>query len=144
MTIRVQVEGTDELKAALRALGDRVHDEVSKVVIGTALEMQADVVQRINRPGTGRTYRKRNPTRVHTASAPGQPPATDTGRLANSIEFDKVSELTATVGSNLIYAKYLEYGTRRMAARPFFGPATEEARIKFQQRMERVVQRAMK
>lgn len=56
-------------------------------------------------------------------SAPGEFPHADTGRLRNSI-FEDVDEkeLTGTVGTNLKYGLWLEYGTR--------GPRTITARGK--------------
>jgi HK97 gp10 family phage protein len=60
----------------------------------------------------------------------------DTGRLASSIEFDQIAPLTATVGSNIVYAVHLEYGTRKMAPRPFFRPAVEKMRPEFNKRLE--------
>jgi HK97 gp10 family phage protein len=50
----------------------------------------------------------------------GEPPHKETGRLRASIshEVDK-SEIKARVGTNVTYGKFLELGTRFMAARPF-------------------------
>lgn len=60
-------------------------------------------------------------------SAPGSPPAVQTGRLKGSITHYKLkdSEQWTVVagGDQAPYAKYLEYGTRKMAARPFMRPA---------------------
>ena len=145
MTVSISLSGSKELQAALRKAGDDVRREVSDVVLGTAIELRADVVQSIQRgPASGRTYKKSNPTRVHTASAPGQPPMSDTGRLANSVTFDRVGDLTASVGSTLAYAVHLEYGTSRMAARPFFRPAVEKMRPKFLSKLESAISGATK
>lgn len=66
----------------------------------------------------------------HQASAPGQPPATDTGRLLASIHHILEGEgqhTVAHVGSDVNYALFLELGTRYMAARPFLRPALYSA-----------------
>ena len=140
MTVTLRLEGSAELQAALRQASGEIKQAVSRAVVGTALELQGNIKTSIARgPASGRTYEKYNPRRTHTASAPGQPPMTDTGRLVNSIEFDKIGDLTATVGSKLAYAPYLEYGTSRMAARPFFRPAIEEIRPKYMTRLERAL-----
>lgn len=140
MIMRIKLEGTKAMQAALRDMSDDVRDAVSTAVIGTAMELEGDVKQRIQRgPASGRIYQKYNPRRTHRASAPGQAPATDTGRLASSITFDKRGELTATVGSFLPYAMYLEYGTSRIAARPFFRPAVEAIRQTFDRRLEAAI-----
>jgi len=62
-------------------------------------------------------------------SRPGEPPRRRTGRLSGSIahEVDR-DRLRARVGTNLVYAKFLELGTCRMAARPFLRPALENTR----------------
>ncbi len=41
-----------------------------------------------------------------------------------------MSTLTVRVGSNVEYAKYLELGTRRMAARPWLRPALAQSKAK--------------
>lgn len=72
----------------------------------------------INSPRTGRVYRRGGVT--HKASAPGEPPAPDTGYLLNSIrtEYD-TAELLGRVIFGANYAQHLEYGTVKMARRPY-------------------------
>lgn len=74
----------------------------------------------LNRPGTGKTYGKRQ------ASAPGQPPAPDTGNLRANTNADPSvrqdgEDFVGRVVANAAYAEALEKGTERMAARPFLG-----------------------
>ncbi len=78
-----------------------------------------------NPPKTGRIYRRRGKT--HQASAPGQPPATDTGSLASRsrTEYD-AAEIKGTAIWSVTYARPLEFGTARMAARPFARPSLAE------------------
>lgn len=78
-------------------------------------------------PHTGRIYRRRGVT--HQASAPGEPPAVDTGRHINSIttEYDQ-AQLAGTVVFRAKYAAALEYGTSRMAPRPYARPALANMR----------------
>jgi HK97 gp10 family phage protein len=93
------------------------------------LVVQAEARQLILKgPKTGRIYVRRGRIR-HRASAPGQPPASDTGTLVRSIVMDvDATKLTVSVGSNVKYAPYLELGTRRMKARPFLSLALENKR----------------
>ena len=80
-------------------------------------------IKRSFKPGTGAEYPRGG--KIHRASAPGQPPAVDTGRLRASITHEMQTEgqrVTARVGTNVEYAKELEFGTRRIAARPFLRP----------------------
>lgn len=143
MTVTIRLEGSEQLQRQLRRLAGDLREEAGRTVLATAIEMRADIVTSIQRgPASGVTYKKSNPTRTHTASAPGQAPMSDTGRLANSITFDRVGDLTATVGSNLNYAPWLEYGTSRMAARPFFRPAVERMRPIYIGKLEDIIRRA--
>lgn len=150
MSLSIRLEGSQDLQTALRRMSDDIKDAVGKEVVATAVELRSDVVKSIQRgPASGRTYKKSNPTRTHTASAPGEPPMSDTGRLANSIEFDKVGPLTATVGSNLDYALWLEYGTASMnfaggvgGPRPFMRPAVERIKPLFIGRLEGIIKGA--
>lgn len=66
-------------------------------------------------------------------SAPGQPPHVDTGKLKGSLKMivRKRGERTrANVGTDLPEGYWLEFGTSRMAARPWLLPAFEEASIR--------------
>src|SRR5690606_13083646 len=59
----------------------------------------------------GRLYRRRGGpgfTRSHRASARGQRPAIDTGRLLNSIQDKRLSETSVQVAAGGEYAKYLQ------------------------------------
>jgi len=51
----------------------------------------------------------------------------DTGRLRSSISRD-VQKDEATVGTNVNYAQFVEYGTKRMKAQPFMRPAVDKNR----------------
>lgn len=53
----------------------------------------------------------------------------DTGRLRSSITWSLEQDgrgLYALVGTNVVYAAYVEFGTRFMAAQPFLRPALRE------------------
>lgn len=60
----------------------------------------------------------------HVPSKPGDPPSNDTGVLARNIETIQIAPLKVEVSSNAPYSAHLEYGTSKMKARPFMGPAT--------------------
>lgn len=49
----------------------------------------------------------------------------DTGNLKNSIS-SEIDGLTAEVSASTSYSDYVEYGTSRMAAQPYMGPAFDE------------------
>lgn len=64
----------------------------------------------------------------HVPSRPGEPPNQDTGVLANNIETVLVAPLRVEVSSNAPYAAALEYGTSKMAERPYMRPAVAKKR----------------
>jgi HK97 gp10 family phage protein len=83
--------------------------------------------------GGGRTYGN------HTASAAGQPPNTDTGFLVSNIVLDKDNDgMGADVESRADYSIHLEFGTRKMQARPFMQPALESQRAKIKALFKRL------
>lgn len=59
--------------------------------------------------------------------------------LANNIETVNKRPGVVEVSSNAFYSKYLEYGTSKMAARPFMRPA----RDKMEKPVRRFVQRGI-
>lgn len=67
----------------------------------------------------------------HAPSLPGQPPNADTRHLDANIETTikaDASNPTVEVTSKATYAAALEFGTSKMAARPYMRPATEKNR----------------
>jgi HK97 gp10 family phage protein len=64
----------------------------------------------------------------HVPSAPGQPPNEDTGHLRTNIDVTQPTPLRVEIASNARYSAALEYGTSKMAARPFMGPAVRAKR----------------
>jgi HK97 gp10 family phage protein len=70
----------------------------------------------------------------------------DTGRLRGSITTDfKPSETNpeAEVGTNVEYADYVEYGTYKMAAKPYLNPAYDKHIEKFENQVSRIIRRLL-
>jgi HK97 gp10 family phage protein len=59
----------------------------------------------------------------HVPSKPGEPPNEDTGTLRRGIVVTQVAPLRVRISSTAPYSAFLEFGTSKMAARPFMGPA---------------------
>lgn len=62
----------------------------------------------------------------HVVSLPGAAPNADTHRLDRSAETNETGRLEVTVSVNAEYASPLEFGTSKMAARPFLRPARDK------------------
>jgi HK97 gp10 family phage protein len=138
------LSGSKEFQKALQSFGAQARQELAGIVRGTAQNVRSHAVRSIQR-GTksGTVYKKTNPKRTHTASAPGEAPATDTGRLASSMSAN-IDGLRAEVSANTNYAAELEFGTQRMQPRPFMLPAIEKERPAWNRRLETLVEKVAK
>lgn len=125
---------TDALKKQIaKRLTTEAENEIKVRLFSSANLVEAEAKQSIQRGvKSGRIYKRRSI--VHQASAPGEPPASDTGFLVSNITKTAVeksgTELSISVESKAPYSKFLEFGTRKMSARPFLQPALEKNRNK--------------
>lgn len=99
---------------------------VRPALADTGIEIVNEVRQSMasTRRDSSRMYRRGR--KIHVASAPGSPPAPDTGRLTSSYGFRLsrgAKQWHLDVGTNVAYAAHLEFGTSVMEARPHLRPA---------------------
>jgi len=103
---------------------------MAKALTQAAAVIQTEAKEQLSRQGRGRLH----PGLKHRSSAPGDPPAVQTGALRNSVVIDKarVKDLRnpqASVGTGLVFdngnnqGATLEFGTRHIAPRPWMRPA---------------------
>ncbi len=59
-----------------------------------------------------------------------------TGNLKNSIQAHMTGSTSAEVATGVEYAIYVEFGTRKMSARPYLTPAAEKVRSSFIQALQ--------
>jgi HK97 gp10 family phage protein len=117
---------TAEIEARIRA------GAMAGVANGAQLVHDEAVRTMMHDPKSGRHY-SGNPNR---SSAPGESPARQTGRLISMIETRyEVPRLAAIVNAGASYAPGLEFGTEKMAPRPFMRPSL----IKMRQQIEDAV-----
>ncbi len=102
--------------AKLVAVGRVMPKVMTGIVMGVAFEGEAKAKHLMNTSPPGRQYGN------HTASQPGYAPNVDTGILRNSIQAVATGTTAAAVVARAPYAVHLEFGTSKMAARPFFAP----------------------
>ena len=104
-----------------RMAGPEMKQKLSQALydIGDAVKVEAQISIT-----TGATSAKGQ----HKPSAPGTPPNNDTAVLANNIEAALVRPLKVEVSSNAPYAAALEFGTSKMAERPYMRPAVAKVR----------------
>jgi HK97 gp10 family phage protein len=118
---------------------DKFGSELDKVIKRIALDIRNTAVKGISQgERSGRIYRRRGIT--HQASASGEYPKTDTGRLVNSIRTD-FRYLEADIGSDVNYSQYLENGTRNMKPRPWLQPSFDANKDKWLDGIQLVLKR---
>lgn len=144
MEFEFKVEGLDKLDRALKGVPELVAKELDVALFAAAKHVEAEAKKSIaSGEKTGRVYKRRTVT--HRASAPGEAPASDTGRLVNSITAypPQKGESTVVAGRGTVkYASMLEFGTSRMAARPFLFPALEKSKDWIRERLNKAVRTA--
>lgn len=128
----VKITGAAEHKAHLRALaGPEMVQQVGAALFVGGQRLQVAAQLSITQGAVS--------GKGHVPSAPGEPPKNDTGLLANSIETVQVVPLKVEVSSNAPYSRALEYGTSKMAERPFMRPALKKTQPEVQQLIKRAV-----
>jgi HK97 gp10 family phage protein len=117
----------EAIKTALQKTGDQISKKLVKA-LSTGKR-------------TGRVYMRRG--RKHRSSAAGEIPAKDTGRLAKSVKYN-VGNKFVRIGETAPYAKHLEYGTSRMAARPHLAVTVEANRKILEEQLNEQIKKAFK
>lgn len=118
-----------ELKRNLNEVVKKINDVAGQRMAEACIHVQNKTKEKLSGNRSGRQYRVPGTKTNYTASAPGEPPASMTGQLRNNIHFQiqgKGKEVIGLVGSTLDKAPMLEFGTRKMAARPFLKPTFDE------------------
>lgn len=118
MSLKVTVD-----TAGLRRLIAEEPRRVDTWLRGVAEQMVGDVKLSFGSGPGGRTYKRGR--KYHVASSPGHAPNVDTGTLRASIKQQPAGHLTYRISDGVEYGVHLEYGTSRMAARPFMTPVFE-------------------
>ena len=68
----------------------------------------------------------------------------DTGALRSSIEVVRSDTSSAQIGTKIRYSTFQEYGTAKMRASPFMGPALDAETPAFYADLERIVREAVR
>jgi HK97 gp10 family phage protein len=140
MNLSVQIEGLDRIGNATQAVRDSVAREIQVALKASGERVRGEAIKSILEGNkSGKIYRRGSVT--HKASAPGEAPANDTGRLASSIiSIQNKDESLVIAGRGQVkYAAFLEFGTERMAERPFMLPALEKSRNWIKERLNKAV-----
>jgi len=136
------MSGGIELKISnLKEFNEKLNKKLQNNKVLSLVKLATIMVEKtaqesIKAGGTGKLYQKYNPRVEHRASAPGQPPATDSGFLGQNITINVKTKTDGTVIGQIVsaapYSKALEFGTVNMQPRPFMQPALMKNKRKIQ------------
>lgn len=119
------------VRANITSLDSYTREQATRFVVRGTVQAETELKKILGPQSgtrTGRAYKRGSKT--HIASAPGEAPAVDSGRLRQSVfrTTPKASRKTvsATVGVATPYALALQVGTERMEARPFINRLAEQ------------------
>ena len=123
----------------LRAMSPMIRKAIERAVEASVKDVETEAKKMIQRgTKTGDVVQLRNPNRVHQRSAPGEAPATDTGKLVSSIDHDiDADRRGGSVIARAAYAIHLEFGTVNMKPRPFLFPALTAMRAHIRRRFRK-------
>lgn len=101
---------------------------VKKMYTATQI-VRNKVLETLSGDRTGKRYKIPGTNKYYTASAPGEAPASRTGHLRQNIKTEVTAEgkvVTGRVGTDVKYGPDLEFGTRKMAPRPWLEKSFKE------------------
>ena len=139
--------GLDRMIKDMKRLSAETRGKVEEVFTAHVSALHADIVDNMTNTPTNPdvAYYKHNKRIPHHPSLPYNAPAVDTGALRRSIsekvESDAYS-VSAEIGSTLSnppYPVYLEYGTTRMAPRPWLAPAVKARESELNEKLRGVL-----
>lgn len=136
-----KITGVGNVKRRLGAMGGAVEREVGEALFvgGQVIQGEAQVSITTN-SASGNSGGKHQ----HVPSNPGEPPNNQSGHLRANIEVTQPAPLRVEIASNARYSSALEYGTSKMAARPFMGPAARSKKKQVAALVKLAVDRAIK
>lgn len=123
----------------VRDAAREIERNVGKVLDGIGTDMAADIQVSM----TAGRFETQDPAK-HVPSQPGEPPAVVTRDLRNSIEWQRTALNKVEVSANDPKAYLLEFGTSKMAERPFMRPARNRMEPEASKRIAEAVTAALR
>lgn len=143
-----RVTGIEDTVRSLRRLGEEGERAASREIEATALDVQGDAKKLLTSQGAVDTGRLRNSVTVAptdselarlSAQATGGEPGSDGGTDAPTMVVPGM--MSAYIGTNVEYAREIEFGRGGRGARPYLTPALEGRRAQFRRRLETALKR---
>lgn len=150
--LEFSIDGIDELIKRFANLDKEGRKRVNRQINVSALEFQRETRKsivktsgRYRRYRRGRTDVSKGKKRLHYSSMPGSPPNSDSGKLKDSIKITRSPTIASSyaivksTGPGSKYAPFLERGTRKMKARPFWRPMIRQKSALFVGRIRQAI-----
>lgn len=103
-------------------------NSLMKIITQGTLKIHEEAVKGVIARSPGERQTRYNPKREVVASRPGDPPNVDRGIFLRSIQFEiSQQDMSGYVGTNDERGPHFEFGTKRMAPRPWLGPAWKKS-----------------
>lgn len=128
--VSIQLEGMDEIRRMLNGLADKKAKAENKALRSGALVVKAAAAVRAPRSNSQKEHLADNIIVSNVRSDGGQ-------------KFILVGPQRGD-NNKFFYGKFVEFGTSKMAARPFMGPAMTESTVQIVQAMAEVVRRELR
>jgi hypothetical protein len=169
--VKLRTKSGRTIERILVAIVNPIEDAKPQAVTAVAVRLVGVAKEMLSTPGTGKIRRggrtrlgrgsfnrnkdgklvmvhrgapRTNIDPTNRASVPGASPAPDTGQLRNSVDYELVSNSVAIVGSGLDKAAWLEFGTTRIAPRPWLRPSLAAIKDEIGPMIAEVLRRAIK
>ena len=120
-----KVTGVDRVQARLRRMPEHVQELVDEALSSAGDRIKAHAQHLISTQSAGGQEGGKH---GHVRSKPGEPPNEEFGDLRRGIRMISPGPLHVRVESTAPHSVPLEYGTSKMAARPFMRPAARDKR----------------
>lgn len=125
---RIEIGGQKEFMDAVWGVVSEGKKTAGALLLEAATDTHSNAVKSISGGSrAGKKYKATKAGKIHTASAPGEPPKTDTGALVSGITLEK-EPYGYSVGSRpkAPHGFWLEFGTSKMDPRPWLRPAFDK------------------
>lgn len=139
------LKSVSALTKKLQSLSVKTVEGSLATVIDNTLAVHAEAIKSIQEHRSSWRSYKSGKGATHWSSGPGFPPNTDTGNLVRNIAFNIDTEkLEGSVGTNVEYGKYLEFGTSKMEPRPWLLPALAKIAPDFAKKLKEILTKLYK
>ena len=142
----------DQFSDYLKNIAPHVEEEVTKTIELCCQKVRSDIQESMSKTerNMDKSYYTHNKKIPHHPSLPSNPPAPDTDNLRNSIRYEIHAEprspygVVGTTQKDPPYGQYLEYGTSKVAPRPWLRPTMENNNEWIRQSIAKAVVRGLK